>query len=84
MDLFFFLDHICVLSEWLNLLAFQLDNDYDDYENTCVRVSFLLKLLASGLQHLKKATLAHVFSYEFFEVSKKTFFTEHPRTPASV
>ena len=28
---------------------------------------------------LKKETLAHVFSYEFCEISKNTFFTEHLR-----
>ena len=29
---------------------------------------------------LKKETLAHVFSYEFCEISKNTFFTEHLRS----
>ena len=36
-------------------------------ENTCGRASFLIK----------KETLAQVFSYEFCEISKNTFFTEH-------
>ena len=31
----------------------------------------------------KKETLAQVFSCEFFEISKNTFFTEHLRTTAS-
>ena len=34
-------------------------------------------------QGLKKETLAKVFSCEFFEISKNTFFTEHLRTTAS-
>ena len=41
-------------------------------ENTCVRVSFLIKL-----QVLKKETLTQVFSCEFCEISKNTFFREH-------
>ena len=48
-------------------------------ENTCARVSFLIKL-----QALKnKKTLVQVFSYEFCEISKNTFFTGHLWTTAS-
>ena len=36
-------------------------------ENTCARVPFLIKFI-------KKETLAHVFSFEFCEISKDTFF----------
>ena len=46
-------------------------------ENTCTGVSFLLKLL--GCNVIKKETPAQVFSCEFFEISKNTFFTEHLR-----
>ena len=35
-------------------------------ENTCARVSFFIK-----------ETLAQMFSCEFCEISKNTFFTEH-------
>ena len=35
-------------------------------ENTCARVNFI-----------KKETLAQVFSCDFCEIFKKTFFTEH-------
>ena len=35
-------------------------------------------------QSLKTETLAQVFSCEFCEVSKNTFFTEHPWSTASV
>ena len=45
-------------------------------ENTCARVSFLIKLQASG-NLLKKETLAQVFSCEICEISINTFFTEH-------
>ena len=38
-------------------------------ENTCARVFFFKK----------EETLAQVFSYEFCEISKSTFFTEHLR-----
>ena len=33
---------------------------------------------------IKKETLAQVFSCEFLEISKNTFFTEHVRTTASI
>ena len=32
---------------------------------------------------IKKESLAQVFSFEFCEISKKTFFIEHLRTTAS-
>ena len=32
---------------------------------------------------MKKETLAQVFSCEFYEIFKNTFFTEHLRTTAS-
>ena len=43
-------------------------------ENACARVSFLIKLQGN---FIKKETLAQVFSCEFFEISKNTFFIEH-------
>ena len=39
---------------------------------------------AGACNFIKKETLAQVFSFEFCEISKKTFFTEHLRTTASV
>ena len=45
-------------------------------ENTCVRVSFLIKLQ-------NKETLAQVFSCEFCEISKNTFFYRTPPVAAS-
>ena len=49
-------------------------------ENTCARV-FLIK--AEACNFIKKETLAQLFSYEFGEISKNTFFTEHLLTTAS-
>ena len=58
-----------------------LEISKNSQENTCARVSFLIKLQACNF--IKKETLAQVFSYEFCEISKNTFFTEHLRTTAS-
>ena len=56
-----------------------LDISQNSQENTCVRVSFLIKLQAWG----RLQTLAQVFSFEFYEISKNTFFREHGWTIAS-
>ena len=50
-------------------------------ENTCDRASFLIKLQTN---FIKKETLTQVFSFEFCEIFKNTFFTEHLPTTASV
>ena len=60
-----------------------LKNSQNSQENTCARVSCLIKLQASG-NFLKKETLAQVFSCEFCDISKNTFFAEHLRVTASV
>ena len=52
-----------------------LENLQNSQENTCARVSFLIKLQA--FRFIRKQTLAQVFSCEFCEFSKNTFFTEH-------
>ena len=44
---------------------------------------FLKKLQARPATLLKKETLAQVFSYEFCEIFKNTFFTEHLWATAS-
>ena len=43
-------------------------------ENTCARVSFLIKLQAWPCNFVKNGTLAQVFSCELCEISKKNFF----------
>ena len=45
-------------------------------KNTCASLPVSLKLQGLGLQLYKKETLAQVFSWEFFEISKNTFM-EH-------
>ena len=45
---------------------------------------FLIKLQARPATSLKKETLAQVFSFEFCEIFKNTFFTENLRVTASV
>ena len=47
-----------------------LEISQNSQENSFVRISFLTKLQEKG-------TLAQVFSCEFCEISKNTFFTEH-------
>ena len=52
-------------------------------ENTCARVSFLIKFHASVWNFIKKETLVQVFSCEVSEISMNTFFTEHIRATIS-
>ena len=52
-------------------------------ENTCARVSLLIKFLAEACSFIKKKTQAQMFSCEFWEISKNTFFTEHLWATAS-
>ena len=42
-------------------------------EDTCARVSFLIKLQDSACIFIKKETLAQLFSSKFCEISKNTF-----------
>ena len=55
-----------------------LEISQNSQENTCARVSFLIKLQASDLLILGNKI------YEFREISKDAFFTEHLRPTASV
>ena len=56
-----------------------LEISQNSQENTCARVSFLIKLQASDL-----LILGNKISDEFREISKDAFFTEHLRPTASV
>ena len=47
-------------------------------ENTCARVSVLIKLQTLG-NFLRQEALPQVFSYEFCEICKNTFFIEYLR-----
>ena len=46
-------------------------------ENTCARVSFLMKLQAQTCNFTKKEALIQIFSCEFCEFFKNNFFIEH-------
>ena len=50
-------------------------------ENTCTRVSFLIKLQACNF--IKKETLMQVFSCEFWKISQNTFLYRTPLVTAS-
>ena len=53
-------------------------------ENTCARVSFLIKLQVwEKKETIKKETLTQVISCEFWEISKNTFFHRTPPVAAS-
>ena len=54
-----------------------LEISQSSQENTCARVSFFNKVAGLACNFIKKEALAHVFSCEFREISKNTFFTEH-------
>ena len=45
--------------------------------------SFLIKLHVQAFNFITKETLAQLFSCEFWEISKNTFFTEHLWATAS-
>ena len=47
-------------------------------ENTCARVSFLIKLQVLACNLIKKETLAQVFSCEFCKMFKNNFFLRTP------
>ena len=53
-------------------------------ENTCARVSFLIKLQASGLKFYKKRDSGTGVSCEFCKISKNTFSHRTPPVAASV
>ena len=56
----------------------------NSHENTCVRVSFLIKLQGETCNFIKKETLEQVFSCEFCKISKNTFSNRTPPVAASV
>ena len=43
----------------------------------------VIEMQVKACNFIKKETLAQVFSWEFCEISKNIFFTEHLRTTAS-
>ena len=60
-----------------------LEISRNSQENTCTRVSFLIKSQAEACNFIKKQTLAQVFSCEFCKISKNTFYYRTPFVAAS-
>ena len=52
-------------------------------ENTCARVSFLIKLQAGTCNFIIKETLAQLFSCEFLTNFKDNFFYRHLRVTST-
>ena len=59
-----------------------LDIPQNSQENTCARVSFLIKLQAETCNFIKKEPLAQVFSCEFCEISTNIFLHRTPLVAA--
>ena len=60
-----------------------LEISQNSQENTCARVSFLIKLQALH-NVIEKETLTQVFSCEFYEIPKNMFYYRTPLVAASV
>ena len=52
-------------------------------EHTCARVPFLVKLQAESCNIIEKQTMVLVFSFDFCEIFKNTFFYKTPPMVAS-
>ena len=59
-----------------------LEISQNSQENSCARVSFLIKLHTSACNFIKKETLSQVFSCEFGEISKNIFCYRTPLVAA--
>ena len=57
---------------WCSVKEVFLEILQNSQENTCARDSFLIKFQACNF--VRNEPLAQVFSYEFCEISKNTFF----------
>ena len=53
-------------------------------KNACARVCLLISCRPQACNFITKETLAQVFSCEFCEISKRTFFTDHLWATASL
>ena len=56
----------------------------NSHEETCVRLSFLIKLLGEACNFIKKETLVQMFSCAFRAIFKNTFFYRTPPVDVSV
>ena len=72
------------LEEWNSAITDSLTNLLNFFqnsqENTCSRVSFLIKLHAAQQLYFKEITGAGVFLILFFEIFKSTLFIEDLRS----
>ena len=62
---------------WCSIKKPFLKISQNSQENTCARVSFLIKFQALACNFVKKETLAHVFFCEFCEILMNAFFTDY-------
>ena len=60
-----------------------LEISQNSQENTCARVSSLIKLQGSMCNFIKKETLAQVFSCKFCQIYKNRFLHRTPLVAAS-
>ena len=90
-----FLDQVIALSwvSWLPIAVIHnrhsvkkvfLRTSKNSQENTCTRVSFFLSCRPQPCNFIKKENLTQVFSCEFREISKITFFHRKPLVAPSV
>ena len=75
MDVPFYTSEVVVRKYSVKKLLLKISQN--SQENTCVRVSFLIKFQASACNLIKKETLTQVFSCEICESFKNAFFIKH-------
>ena len=80
---YFSIQHSEAVVQMCSVKKVFLEISQNSQENTCTRVSFLIKLQAWGLQLYLKKSLAQVFSCEFCGISKNTFSYRTPLVAAS-
>ena len=56
-----------------------LNISQNSQENSCARVSFLIKFQVQTCNFIKNETLTQLFFYEFCEILKNSFFMEYLR-----
>ena len=79
----FFMNSTEAVAQRCSVKKLFLEISQNSYQNTCVRISFLIKLQASTCNFIKKESLAQVFPCEFCEIFKNTYFYITPLVAAS-
>ena len=79
----FFMNSTEAVAQRCSLKKLLLEISQISSENTCVRVSFLIKLQPSTCNFIKKETLAQVFPIEICEIFKNAYFYRTPLMAAS-